>query len=122
MKCLIIDDSKMARRMIIKALTALFGDDKEIIEACCGKEGIELYKEHKPDICFLDLTMPGLSGFVVTKSISEYDEDAKIVIISADIQETSIRRAREKGASGFVKKPINTSKLSDALNRLGMLK
>ena len=121
MKLLINDDSKMARKMLIKSLKELMGEDNEIIEACNGQEAVELYNIHKPDICFMDLTMPVMNGFDATKLICESNSDARIIIVSADIQEAAMKKARENGAMGFIKKPINVENLSVMLKKLELI-
>lgn len=122
MPYLIVDDSKMARRMTAKSLKEVLNDDKaEIIEAENGKTAVELYKSTSPKICLMDLTMPELDGFTATQQICQYDKDAKVIIVSADIQEKSIEKARENGALGFIKKPINKVNLESMLKSLGLL-
>ncbi len=121
MKYLVIDDSKIARKMTIKNLKQLIKEDDEILEASNGQEAVELYKEHTPHICFMDLTMPVLDGFEATKQIKEFDNDAKIIIVSADIQEQAMSKVKENGALGFIKKPINKSNLENMLTKLELI-
>ena len=121
MKFLLVDDSKMARKMTNKVLKAIINDEFEIIEATNGEEAVAKYKEYCPDICFMDLTMPQLDGFEATKQICEFDRDAKIVVISADIQEKSLQKAKQMGALGFIKKPIDEKNLGQVLQQLGYL-
>jgi CheY-like chemotaxis protein len=121
MKFLITDDSKMARKMMIKSLTQIMGEDHEILEASNGQEAVEIYKAHKPHAGFMDLTMPVMNGFDALKEICTFDSDAKIIIVSADIQEKSMSKAKENGARGFIKKPINVSALQAKLTQLGLI-
>lgn len=111
----------MARKMMIKSLKSLISDVDEIFEASNGEEAVEQYKKNSPKMCFMDLTMPVMDGFEAVKQICEYDKDAKIIIVSADIQEASMKRAKENGAIGFIKKPINEENLSSMLNHLGLI-
>ena len=121
MKILVTDDSKMARKMILKSINDIIGDNNEIIQATNGEEAISLYKEHNPDITFMDLTMPVKDGFEATLEICKYDKNAKIIIVSADIQEGSMNKAKENGAIGFIKKPINPDNLESMLNTLSLI-
>ena len=121
MKILVTDDSKMARKMIVKSIIDTIGDNNEIIQATNGEEAVALYKKHSPDISFMDLTMPVLDGFEATHEIISFDKNAKIIIVSADIQEGSMKRAKEKGALGFIKKPINSDNLKKMLDTLGLI-
>ena len=81
MKILVTDDSKMARKMVIKTLTEILEENVEIYEAQNGQEALDLYKQILPNIAFLDLTMPVMDGFEALKKIKEFDINAKIVII-----------------------------------------
>jgi len=118
---LIVDDSKMARKMAVKNLSLIVGDEQIIREAVNGLEAINLYKEKKPAICFMDLTMPVMDGFEAIKEICKFDKDAKIIVISADIQELSMLKAKENGAIGFIKKPIGQKNLTSMLTALGLV-
>ena len=121
MKILVTDDSKMARKMVIKTLTDLLQDKVEIHEAQNGLEALELYKELLPKIAFLDLTMPVMDGFEALEKIKEFDIDAKVVIISADIQKLSMEKALQLGAFNFVKKPIDAEKMKQILEKINKL-
>lgn len=118
MKVLVTDDSKMARKMVVKSLEESTIKDLEIFEAQNGQEAIDLYKEISPKIVFLDLTMPIMDGFEALKRIKEIDENAKVVIISADIQKLSMDRVRELGAFNFIKKPIDALKMQQILEKI----
>ncbi|WP_368030459.1 response regulator [Arcobacter sp. s6] len=118
MKILVTDDSKMARKMVIKTLTENIEGDLEIFEAQNGQEALDLYKEISPKIVFLDLTMPIMDGFTALEKIKEFDENAKVVIISADIQKLSMDRVLQLGAFNFVKKPIDSSKMKQIFEKL----
>lgn len=118
---LVTDDSKMARKMAVKNLTLVVGEDATILEAKNGLEAVELYKEHKPSLVLMDLTMPVMDGFEAISEILKFDKDAKIIVISADIQALSMKKAKENGAIGFIKKPICESTLQDMISKLGLL-
>ncbi len=118
---LVVDDSKMARKMAVKNLKLIVGENVKIREAQDGVEAVNCYKENKPAICFMDLTMPVMDGFEAIKQICTFDSDAKIIVISADIQELSMQKAKENGAIGFIKKPINQENLTKMLTALGLI-
>ncbi|BAK73227.1 MAG: response regulator [Arcobacter sp.] len=121
MKILVTDDSKMARKMVIKTLNDSTKKDLEIFEAQNGQEALDLYKQHSPKIVFLDLTMPVMDGFVALEKIKEFDKNAKVVIISADIQKLSMDKALALGAFNFIKKPVDTAKMQQILKKLDEL-
>ena len=62
--------------------------------------------------------MPIMDGFEALEKIKEFDENAKVVIISADIQKLSMDRVRELGAFNFIKKPIDTLKMQQILEKI----
>ncbi len=121
MKYLVCDDSKMARKMLIKSLKNLVGEDIEIVETSNGQEAVDAYIETAPSIVFMDLTMPVMSGFEAVKIICDKNKDAKIIVVSADIQEASMAKAKENGALGFIKKPVNEDNLKPVLVKLKVL-
>lgn len=121
MKILVTDDSKMARKMVIKTLKDILQDDIEIHEAQNGQEALDLYKKILPNIVFLDLTMPVMDGFEALKEIKKFDNKAKVVIISADIQKLSVDKVLELGAFNFIKKPIDSIKMQQILDKINKL-
>jgi two-component system, chemotaxis family, chemotaxis protein CheY len=118
MKILVTDDSKMARKMVIKTLRDVIGDNVEILEAQDGQEALNTYKEHLPKLVFMDLTMPIMDGFEALEKIKEFDKNAKVIIVSADIQKLSIEKASKLGAFNFIKKPIDLEKMQQILKRI----
>ena len=121
MKILVTDDSKMARKMVIKILNDVLNENVEIFEGQNGQEAFDLYKEHLPEIVFLDLTMPVMNGFEALSKIKEFDKNAKVVIISADIQKLSMDKALQLGAFNFIKKPIDLEKMQQILGKINEL-
>ncbi|RXJ85489.1 response regulator [Arcobacter cloacae] len=118
MKILVTDDSKMARKMVIKTLKESSSSELEIFEAQNGLEALDLYKQNLPKIVFLDLTMPVMDGFEALEKIKQFDKNAKVVIISADIQKLSMDRVLALGAFNFIKKPVDTQKMQQILKKI----
>ena len=118
MKILVTDDSKMARKMVIKTLQEATNKELEIFEAQNGLEAFELYQQHLPELTFLDLTMPVMDGFEALEKIKIFDKNAKVVIISADIQKHSMDRVISLGALNFIKKPVDLEKMKQILKKL----
>ena len=119
MKILVTDDSKMARKMLIRTLDNFSDKVHEILQAANGKECLEMYKEHNPDLVFLDLTMPVMDGFEALKELKKYDDNVQVIIVSADIQKGSLSKVLEDGAKNFVKKPIDADKMKSIFDKLG---
>lgn len=116
MKILIVDDS-LAARIMIKGFIKLHGE-YDIIEATNGKEGVQSYKDIKPDLTFLDLTMPVMDGFEALKQIMKFDYNAKVVVLTADIQSKTIEKINKLGAEIFIKKPPTKDLIINALDKL----
>ena len=65
--------------------------------------------------------MPIMDGFEALEKIKEFDKNAKVVIISADIQKLSMDKALQLGAFNFIKKPIDLTKMEQILNKINEL-
>ncbi len=115
-KILIVDDSPVARKMLKNSIPKDKG--YEIFEATNGQEGINKYEELKPDLVFMDLTMPVLDGYKATAKIMELDKDALIIVTTADIQPKSISNVMELGAFTLLKKPVKASSIIDAIEKV----
>ena len=114
MKYLVVDDSKLARLSLIKSLKAHINDE-EIYQALNGAEAVEIVEKNKPDIAFLDLTMPIMDGYEALPLMMEAHPKLKVVVVSADIQEQAKARVISLGAKLHVQKPINPSKIQEIL-------
>jgi two-component system, chemotaxis family, chemotaxis protein CheY len=103
-KILLVDDSGMARRSM-RAILEPVG--YQVVEAEDGMAALERYFLEKPDLVLLDLVMHGMPGLDVLAKLHELDRDARVVVVSADIQDSSRQMAESGGASGFVTKPVD---------------
>ncbi len=116
-KIMVVDDALYMR---VTYRRILEGTDVEIVgEAEDGFQAINMYKELKPDMVILDLTMPGLSGQEVLSRIKEMDSEAKVIVVSAMGQEIFIRDCLQAGARSFIIKPFKEKNL---LKLLGLEK
>ena len=111
-KVLIIDDSSLTRRSLRHILES---EGCEVVEAEDGLSGLERYYIEKPDLVMLDLVMRGMYGLEVLQKLRELDRDARIVIVSADIQMSSQELAVQAGARAFVNKPFDRAEILAAL-------
>ncbi len=117
MKYLVVDDSKLARLSLIKSLKSHI-EDAEIFQAVNGEEAVTLVKSEKPDIAFLDLTMPVMDGYTALPLMLEENPKLKVIVVSADIQEQAKTKVIQLGAQLHVQKPINADKMQDILEIL----
>ena len=112
-KLLIVDDSKVSR-MVIKAHILAKHADWIIVEAATGEEAILTADKELPDFCTMDVNMPGMLGTDAAEKILGQHPSMRIVIFSANIQETLQTRAQALGAV-FVAKPVTEKSIANAL-------
>ena len=111
-RILIVDDSSLARR---RARTILEAGGYDVVEAEDGMAAIERYFVDKPDVVMLDLVMKGMYGLDVLAQLRQMDPQARVIVVSADVQTSSHQMAEEGGAAGFLVKPLDEQ---DALTLL----
>ncbi len=116
-KILIVDDSPVARKMLMSFMPRDAG--YELYEARDGKEGLEKYMDIGPDVTFMDLTMPVMSGHESLERIMKYDRDAMIIVVTADVQIKSIKKSIDLGAYMVLQKPLKREEIHSALLRVG---
>ena len=116
---LVVDDSAMARKMLIKSLPPEW--DVEISQAENGVEAIAAYRAGKAAVMFLDLTMPVLDGFGVLETLRQEDLNSMVIVVSADIQPVAQERVLSMGAIAFVKKPVSSELISTVLKQYGVI-
>ena len=114
-KILIVDDSRTSRK-ILRVILEEAGNEV-IGEATNGQEAFEMYKELKPDVVTLDITMPVLDGVGALKLIKEFDDNAKIVMVTAAGQKGNVVEAIKLGAFEFVTKPFDDAVILDVINK-----
>lgn len=115
-KVLIVDDAAFIRLSLKNMLEK---NGFEIVaEAVDGDDGICKYKEFKPDVVTMDITMPKKDGVEALKGIMEFDPGAKVVMLSAMGQERMVKKAVVGGAKSFIVKPFNEEKLINTLHQV----
>jgi two-component system chemotaxis response regulator CheY len=112
-KVLIVDDSALTRRSLRQILETA---GCEVVEAEDGLSALERYYLEKPDVVLLDLVMRGMYGLEVLQKLRELDAEARIVVVSADIQSSSHELAEQAGAKAFINKPFEKADILVALD------
>lgn len=115
-KVLIVDDSKMSRRMLRNILEDI--GHEIVAEAGNGEEGVKLYKEFKPDAVTMDITMPAMDGLSCLKEIIEFDSGARVIMITAAGQSTKLMEAIKHGAKEFICKPYEPEQVINAFKEV----
>lgn len=109
-------------------------DDRDIVEifseylqilridvvgsGCDGKSAVELYRQKKPDVIFLDLIMPDHNGFFALENIRMADPGAKIAVITADLQKDVIQKLEDLKLTKIIFKPFDMDKIIDVIEEI----
>ena len=114
LKTIIVDDEALARRGLKVRLSRR--DDVDVIaEARNGREALDLIRQHDPDLVFLDIQMPGVDGFDVLRGLDAHAMPAIVFVTAFD--DYAIK-AFEANALDYLLKPIEDSRLAEALENL----
>lgn len=114
-KVLIVDDSKLARMALARALSNLHPDWKRF-EAGSADEAREQIDRESPDIVLLDFNMPGKDGLAFAAELQQRHSRISVAVISANRQAEVIDRARASGAA-FLAKPVTDEALGECLDK-----
>ena len=112
-KVLVVDDALFMRTTLSKMLQE-WGFEV-VAQAANGREAVNLYKEHLPDLVTMDVSMPVMSGIEALKLIMQDDPEAKVIMITALGQQRVIVDALENGAKDFITKPFQPENLKEVL-------
>lgn len=113
-KVLIVDDSKLARMAVAKALGSLQPEWARV-EAGDADQAVAAVASESPDIVLLDFNMPGRDGLALAGEIRAQHPNMPLAVISANIQDEIVARARAVGAA-FLPKPLTEQALADFLS------
>lgn len=113
-KALIVDDSKLARMVMASAFRRL-RPDWELIEASNGEDAISALSSQPIDIALVDFNMPGIDGLELVAKIRKSHPKMPMAVVSANVQDEIIARARELNAA-FVTKPLTDEALGAFLS------
>lgn len=113
---MLVDDSIVVLKMLEKTLLKL--DCQVSVTARNGKDAVNLYQEHKPELVFMDITMPIKSGLEAAAEIMGLDPQARIIMLTAMGDAEIMARAREIGVRDFLQKPFDEQMIKDTLVKL----
>lgn len=114
----IIDDDQLIRALI----TNVLGKDYVFSVGTNGTDGLIEYVTYAPDILFLDIGLPDISGYAVLEQIMQIDPNAYVIILSGQSKKENILHALELGAQGFIAKPFTRAKLFDYIQKSPFIK
>lgn len=107
-KILIVDDSAVMRKGIIELIKGI--TDAEFTEAVDGEDGLQKYKDIKPDLVTMDINMPNMNGIASLKAIIDFDVGAKVIMLTTETDKSKIIEAVSLGAKSYIIKPIDKAK------------
>ena len=109
-KILVVDDNNDSRELVVKVLK---NQGYEMIEAIDGEDALEKAVSEKPDLILMDISIPKMNGYEVTKRLKSLDEVKKIpvVALTAHAMRGDRAKALEAGCEGYISKPINVREL-----------
>ncbi|WP_040948680.1 response regulator [Gorillibacterium massiliense] len=114
-RILIVDDAAFMRMMIRDILSK---NGYEVCgEANDGVQAIEKFKEHKPDLITMDITMPEMDGINALKEIKKLDPNARVIMCSAMGQQAMVIDAIQAGAKDFIVKPFQSDRVIEAIKK-----
>ena len=90
----------------------------DVIEAATGAQAVEAYKESRPDVVLLDITMPDMDGLIALKELKKFDPDAKVAMVSAMGQQSVVMEALKFGARDFLVKPFDPDRVLATVRKM----
>ena len=116
MKLLIVDDSLMMRKIVERSLAVK--NFSIVGSAANGVEALRIFKEALPDLVTLDITMPIMDGLTVLVEMLKIKSDAKILMITSQIDSATSQEAILKGASGILGKPFSAEQIINKVDEI----
>ena len=116
LKVLLIDDSLGTRRFLAPMLR---NQGVNVVgETSNGREGLALYEKLKPDLVFLDIVMPVMSGLEVLKKIKEMNPHATVVMLTSIADRESVIASKKAGAFSYLLKPFKTEQVRHVVDEV----
>ncbi len=115
-RIMIVDDAAFMRGILKDAILKTSCD--VVAEAKNGEEAVMLYKQFKPDLVTMDITLPGMDGITALKEIRAYDPKAKVIMCSAMGQQVMVVNALQAGAKDFLVKPFLSERVRDSIMKV----
>ena len=106
---------------VLEGLSAIIGrqpDMQVVAEAADGRQAVDLWREHRPDVTLLDLRMPTLDGVGAIEAIRREDASARVIVLTTYDTDTEILRAIKAGAKAYLLKDARREELLDCIRRV----
>lgn len=116
-RLLLVDDQALIRGAMA-ALLELEGDMTVLGTGADGTDAVHLTVELRPDVCLMDIQMPGLDGIEATRAVRAACPDTRVLIVTTFARPGYLRSALDAGAAGFVAKDAPAEQLAEAVRRV----
>lgn len=116
-RLVVVDDQAMLRGALA-ALLELEDDLTVVGVAADGQEALRVVDETRPDVCLMDIQMPGMDGIAATTAVRTASPETRVLIVTTFARPGYLRSALDAGASGFVVKDAPAEQLADAVRRV----
>lgn len=116
-RLVIVDDQAMLRGAL-SALLELESDLTVVGVAGTGEEAVEVAQTTRPDVCLMDIQLPGMDGIAATRTVRAVSPATQVLIVTTFARPGYLRSALDAGASGFVVKDAPAEQLADAVRRV----
>ena len=116
-RLLLVDDQALVRGAM-GALLELEDDLTVVAEAADGAEAADRAAHARPDVCLMDIQMPGVDGVAATRAVREVSPSTRVLIVTTFARPGYLRQALDAGASGFIAKDTPAAQLAHAVRRV----
>ncbi len=113
-KVLVVEDHNVVRQGLV-ALIKTVPDMKVVGEAADGKQAVEFFRQHQPDVTIMDLRLPVMTGVEAITAIRREHPAARVIVLTTFDGDEDIYRALQAGAKGYLLKDMSGDDLMDAI-------
>lgn len=119
-KLLVVDDSAMMRKVVIRTLKMADVEFEVILEAADGSEAVNILRSHTVDLIMCDINMPVMGGLELLVKIKEEGlaQGVPIVMVTTEGSEPQVRQAILSGARGYIRKPFTLDHIKNNVKPL----
>lgn len=104
---LIVDDEAFIRVLLVQTMEDLKSEGVELLTAADGAIALEMIERHEPDLIFLDVMMPNVSGYEVCRRVKEEYDDVYVIMLTAKGQRIDREKGEALGADEYITKPFD---------------
>jgi len=115
-KILVVDDNQDSRELVLKILGK---QNYHLLEAYDGEDALNKIMVEKPDLVLMDISMPKIDGYEVTRRLKNMEDykDITIIALTAHAMKGDCEKALSAGCKGYITKPINIREFSEQIKR-----